>query len=301
MIVYDPHNWYEHLFDIKGSMLRQIVWRVSTSVVWASLILMIHWHVARMDVPLTIYTVLGIALGLLLVFRTNASYDRFWEGRSQWGAIVNESRNLARASRIFLREVPTIHAEVVRWTSAFSYATMNYLRGNTGIGVAAEGLPADEVQEVEAAQNVPLAAAGRISAALAKARADGVISDYIQVYLDQNVQLLMDYLGACERIRKTPLPFAYMVHLRRSLVLYCYTLPFALVETFELATLPVTLFVSYVFFGIEEIGVEIEDPFGIDDNDLPLEQICETIRANVLALIDVQDANDALGVEARHA
>ncbi len=104
--------------------------------------------------------------------------------------------------------------------------------------------------------------------------------------LDQNVQLLIDSLGACERIRKTPLPFAYVVHLRRALILYCFTLPFALVESFGWGTILATLLVAYIFFGIEEIGVEIEDPFGQDDNDLPLDRICATIEQNLIALLE---------------
>ena len=106
----------------------------------------------------------------------------------------------------------------------------------------------------------------------------------------------MGYLGGCERIRKTPLPFAYVVHLRRALVIYCFTLPFALVETFGWVTVLDTLLVAYVFFGIEEIGVEIEGPFGFDDNDLPLEAICETIQHNVyeLAGLTVPEPRDQI-------
>ena len=112
-----------------------------------------------------------------------------------------------------------------------------------------------------------------------------MISDYVMTALDQNVQALIDYIGGCERIHKTPLPFAYMVHVRRRLVLYCIALPFALVSDFGWETIPVSTVVAYVFFGIEEIGVEIEDPFGLDDNDLPLESICQTIDGNLEALI----------------
>ena len=104
--------------------------------------------------------------------------------------------------------------------------------------------------------------------------------------LDQNVQLLIDYFGACERIHKTPLPFVYVVHLRRALVLYCFTLPFALVDHYGWWAIPATLLVAYTFFGIEEIGVEIENPFGQDDNDLPLERFCETIERDLLELSD---------------
>jgi ion channel-forming bestrophin family protein len=286
MIDYDAHDWGSHLFDVKGSMVREIVGRVLTCVAWSALVVWFHKFVEPVAIPSTVHSLVGVALGLLLVFRTNASYDRFWEGRRMWGAIVNETRNLARAARVFLKDDPALLGEVVRWTVAFAYATMHVLRGNADVGPVAALLPQDEVVAACGKPHVPLAVATRISHKLNEARDRGLISDYIQVALDQNVQLLIDYLGACERIHKTPLPFAYVVHLRRALILYCFTLPFALVEDFGWGTILDTLLVAYVFFGIEEIGVEIENPFGEDDNDLPLERICATIEQNLLALLD---------------
>ena len=115
--------------------------------------------------------------------------------------------------------------------------------------------------------------------------------------MDQNIQLMIDYLGGCERIKKTPLPFAYMVHIRRALILYCTTLPFALVNDFGAGAIVGTFLVAYIFFGIEEIGVEIENPFDGDENDLPLEKICETIDSNLRALLPPWSGNDGLTVQ----
>ncbi len=286
MIDYDAHKWTHHLFDIKGSMVREILGRILLCVGWAAGVVAVHVYVRPLDIPATVHGLVGVALGLLLVFRTNASYDRFWEGRKQWGAIVNESRNLARAASIHLSREPALLSGVVRWNVAWVYATMHHLRGQREIGPSASALPAGEVEEVLAAQHVPLEIATRISALLVEARRRGILSDYLQVSLDHNVQLLVDYLGACERIRRTPLPFAYVVHLRRALILYFLTLPFALLAPFGWLSLLGVLLVAFVFFGIEEIGVEIEDPFGQDDNDLPLEQICGTIEGNLLALLE---------------
>jgi putative membrane protein len=120
------------------------------------------------------------------------------------------------------------------------------------------------------------------------------------VTIDANVQQLIDYLGGCERIKKTPLPFAYVIHLRRALILYLFTLPFALVEQFGWATVAFTLIISYILFGIEEIGVEIENPFGTDANDLPLEDICATIEKNLLAVIENPPLEET-HTEAAHA
>ena len=165
---------------------------------------------------------------------------------------------------------------------------MHALRGTDGLGPQGVELPAAEAQRALYAQHTPLAVAEQMSKCLREGRDKGLISDYVMMTLDQNVQLLIDYLGGCERIRKTPMPFAYAVHLRRSLVLYCFTLPFAMVESFGWTTVIDVLVLAYTFFGIEEIGVEIEGPFGHDDNDLPLEDICETIHKNLYALAGIE-------------
>lgn len=286
MIDYDPHQWGQHFFDLKGSMLREIVGRLVVVAVWATGVVAFHRYVHPVGLPNTVHGLVGVALGLLLVFRTNSSYDRFWEGRKLWGGIVNETRNLARAAGVFLREQdPALYRTLVQWTAVFPYATTWVLRGKGELGPVAAQLPAEAVQQVVTAQHVALAVSQRMSEALAEGRRRGHYTEYTQLALDQNVQLLIDFLGGCERIHKTPMPFAYMVHLRRALVIYCASLPFALVESFGWATVAGTFLVSYVFFGIEEIGVVIEDPFGTDDNDLPLERICGVIQANLQALL----------------
>jgi putative membrane protein len=286
MIEYDSHSWTHHLLDIKGSVIRQVFWRVALFVIWSVLVVLFHEYVRPVHFPTTVHTLIGVALGLLLVFRTNASYERFWEGRRMWGGIVNESRNLARTTSAFLPDHPPLRDQIILWTVAFAYASMRSLRGESGLGPISERLPEEAIAETLSAQHVPLAVARRISHLLVKARTGGHLTDYVTISIDNNVQLLIDYLGACERIQKTPVPFAYVVHLRRALILYCLTLPFALVESFGWTTVLDMLLIAYILFGIEEIGVEIENPFGLDHNDLPLEQICKTIERNLLSIIE---------------
>lgn len=286
MIDYDPHDWWSHFWDVKGSMVREIMGRVVLLTLWALLVVVVFEFLGlSIAIPLSIHGLVGVALGMLLVFRTNASYDRFWEGRKLWGGIVNECRNLARGLSVHLASEPALRDEALRWAIAWPYTAMSNLRGEKSLGAAARLLSPDEAEATLSAEHVPLAVACRLTAFLKEARDRGVISDYVMTALDQNVQALMDYIGGCERIHKTPLPFAYMVHVRRALVLYCFALPFALVSDFGWEAIPVSTVVAYVFFGIEEIGVEIEDPFGLDDNDLPLESICQTIDANLEAFI----------------
>lgn len=285
MLDYDPHDWRSHLFDVKGSMVREIFFRVLSCVLWSVAVVCFHKFVHPVALFQDGHVLIGVALGMLLVFRTNASYDRFWEGRKQWGAIINETRNLGRGVTVLLAADPELVRRILAWTSAFAWASMNQLRGTGDLGPFAANLDADEVATVQKAQHPPLAIACRISRLLDEARRRGLISDYQFVYLDNNVQVFVDYLGACERIHKTPLPFAYVVHLRRALILYCFTLPFALLDHFGWGTIAATLVLSYTLFGIEEIGVEIEDPFGADDNDLPLQRFCTTIDNNLQGLL----------------
>lgn len=285
MVDYDPHAWKSSLFAIRGSMLREIFARVSLVLFWTALVIASRGHIENIAVPPTMHSLIGLALGLLLVFRTNASYDRFWEGRRMWGGMVNESRNLGRLVVVHLGSDPLLARAVLRWTAAFAYASMQALRNaHPLLGESAQALPDAEVKQVLAAKHVPLAVALRLSARLKDGRDRGLTSDIVYVAMDHNVQQIIDYLGACERIHKTPLPFAYMVHLRRSLLLYAYTLPLALMHDFGWWTLPAVFIVTFTLFGIEEIGVEIEDPFGNDDNDLPLERLCDTIDKSMLQL-----------------
>ena len=284
MIEYDAHEWRTHLLDIRGSMVREITGRVSVCVLWSAAVVAFDRYVTPVGIPSTAHSLVGLALGLLLVFRTNASYDRFWEGRKLWGGIINESRNLARSARSWLKEDARLCVEVINWTAAFPFAVMHHLRDAKGLGPSVERLPQDEVAAILQAPHPPLAIASRATALLAEARDRGMISDYLLGKLDQDLQLLIDYLGGCERIHRTPLPFVYVVHLRRALILYCFTLPFALVGDYGWAAVLDTLFVAFIFFGIEEIGVEIEDPFGLDVNDLPLEAMCARIDADLQAL-----------------
>jgi len=240
----------------------------------------------RLAIAETAHALIGPSLGLLLVFRTNASYDRFWEGRKLWGGIVNETRNLGRQSAAWFADDGELARRVLWWTVAYAYSTMHRLRGLADIGSAREQLPAADVADVLRSDHVPLAIARRITELVVAARNRRLIDGHQLQALDQNVQQLIDYCGACERIRSTPLPFAYAVHLRRALLAYCFTLPLALVQKYGWETVPVTLLIAYVLFGIEEIGVEIEDPFGSDVNDLPLENICAAIEDNLRELAD---------------
>lgn len=294
---YDPHRWTSHLFDIRGSMVREIMGRVSACLGW-TVVVVVWFHVGpkpynNVALPEIAHALIGAALSLLLVFRTNASYDRFWEGRKLWGGIVNETRNLVRQTTVYCRQDPLLIQRISATTIAFAYAAMQRLRGLNDLGSGAGRLSPAEVHHLQSTSHIPLAVARHISRLLAGAGQRGLITDFQCLSIDQNVHLLIGYIGACERIRATPIPFAYAVHLRRALIMYCYTLPFALVGRFGWETIPAVLLVTYILFGIEEIGVEIEDPFGVDVNDLPLEKICQNIDRDLTSLTTLQALEEA--------
>jgi putative membrane protein len=283
VIDYDPHHWRTTFFSVRGSMLKPILTRVSISMAVAFVLMAVHYMLTPISIPeaAIAHTLVGPALGLLLVFRTNASYDRWWEGRKLWGTIVNTSRNLARASSVHLRNDPERLRRILALTAAWPYAAKDQLRQRPRL--PAGFLHPEDHAPLEAAQHIPTAIAARATLLLEEARKKGTLSDIVFTSIDANLQTLVDVIGACERIHKTPLPFAYVIHLRRAIVLFCGTLPFALLARFGPWSCVIVFFVSYVMFGIEEIGVEIEDPFDGDDNDLPLDRICDVIADNVRA------------------
>jgi putative membrane protein len=207
MIRYDPHNWSDHFFDLRGTLLVEIAFRVLACVVWSAGIVAWHFYVYPIKVPITVHSLVGVALGLLLVFRTNASYDRFWEGRRLWGTIVNETRNLARTAVAHFGADRDILNHLIRWTAVFPYTAMSSLRGSSVIGPAGDDLTPEERFNLLKANHLALHASQQMTAILRAAYEKKLITDNLVVAIDQNVQILIDALGACERIRKTPLPF----------------------------------------------------------------------------------------------
>lgn len=294
MSAYDPNKWTSHLFDIEGSMVREIMGRVVLCVGWSAVVVLLYDYgpdlFDRMAIAETAHSLVGPALGLLLVFRTNSSYDRFWEGRKQWGSIINETRNLARQAEAWFAADRELAGRIIRWTIAFAFGTMYRLRGSHDLGAAVHGLPDDEVAAAIQSGNVPLSVSRRLTALITDAHRQGLIDAMQLRSLDQNVQLLVDYCGACERIRSTPAPYGYVVHLRRALIIYCLTLPLALVHRFGWETVIVTLVISYILFGIEEIGVEIENPFDLTINDIPLEILCNTVDRDLKGILQATTA-----------
>jgi putative membrane protein len=280
VIEYDPHHWRSHFFDMRGSLVREIAYRVGLCALTAIAASVAYHYHSDLAIPDKPHALVGPALALLLVFRTNTANDRYWEGRRIWGGIVNTSRNLRRKADALFRDEPATAERISEWTIAWFWATRTHLVEERSLG-AHTRLSAEDQARALAAPHIPTFIGSELTVIVSDARRRNVISDIQQQMLDGDIQALIDHVGACERIDTTPLPYAYAVHLRRALLLYCLTLPFALVASFGEWTVLPALVVSYILIGIEEIGTEIEGPFGRRHNDLPLDRICQRLENNI--------------------
>ena len=289
MIVRPRPHWLRLLVVRRGSLVRRIVWQqlfvvaLACGVVWAHGTLF-HWKVTLTASP---FSLLGVSLAIFLGFRINASYDRFWEARKLWGAILVEARNLARQA-LTLPHTAGGQAEVrpfVLGLVAFAAATRNQLREQPGDTDLAPLLPPAVLARVAHRRGVPVAVALWLGEQLRDWRERGQLALVLAVKMEDALDQLMAALGGCERIANTPLPFTYSVILHRSVYLYCLLLPFGLVDSIGMMTPLVVGFVSYTFFALEALSDEIEEPFGRMPNDLALDAMVAGIEASLREML----------------
>ena len=229
--------------------------------------------------------VFNLVLGLLLVFRTNTAYDRFWEGRKNWGTIVVSVRNLARQIWVGVAEVEPADREkkaaIMRLLAAFAVATKLRLRKEPVSGELEELVDDDLSLKLKSVKSPPLEVTRWVGAYLQQQHNRNCLNSNQLMAMNKLLDSLVEALTGCERILTTPIPPAYGIYLKRVLLIYCIALPFKFVVTLKLWTCLMVILISFVLFGIEEIGNEIENPFGYDPNDLPLDDLCKTILGNI--------------------
>ena len=284
MIVRDRPSAFGMFFIVRGSILPRIKWNLLTTILIAVAVTAIqgqlfHWKVTLTPIP---FTLIGLALAIFLSFRNSASYDRWWEGRNLWGALVYRTRTLAR---LLLNHVDAgaRREDSVRRVIAFGYALMHHLRGTQDID-SDSFLDTDDRAIVGAwPHNRPDALLHLISRDLAAGRTQ--VDPMMLVEIERNVTELAHIQAGCERIRTSPLPFSYTLLLHHTAYLYCLTLPFGLVDTIGFMTPFVVGLISYTFFGLDALGDEIEEPFGLLPNDLPLAAMCRRIEIDLLAAL----------------
>jgi putative membrane protein len=287
MINYDPKAWVPLTGAFRGTIIPRVAARVAILAA-LTLVVLLVWElvpasqaVLKHFKPLG-HVLIGVALGLLIVFRNNCSYDRYWEGRKLWGSVVNSARNLVREAAAFAGDA----TELARLVTAYPLALKQHLRNSKDLEELRPILPPAVFEHVSSAGNPPSVLAYYMTAWIRDRMASGKFDSVTAQMLEGHVKLFLDFQGGCERILKTPIPFAYAVHIKQLLMLYLVTLPLILVGELGWVALPAVAAIGFGLLGIEEAGVEIEDPFGDDPNDLPLEAICATIGRDAQSLAD---------------
>ena len=286
MIDYDRSSWWSTCLAVRGTVLPHVLGRVGLLTGFCLLLCLLNEYVLKrfdeqlLDLDPLGHQVLGVALGMFIVFRTNTSYSRFWEARSHWGMIVNTSRNLVRSGAVYAGPA----GDLARLVAAYVYALKDLLRGKRELAELRPFLPGRLLEQLAAAGNPPLMLAKAMSDWIANKQAQGRLDAMQTSRMEGLVATLTDAQGGCEKILKTPLPFVYAALIKEVLLLYLASLPFVLVSKLGLAAPLAVAGVSLGLLGIEEAGVEIEDPFGSGPNHLALDRICESIARDTAAL-----------------
>jgi ion channel-forming bestrophin family protein len=245
----------------------------------------------------TPFTLIGLPLGIFLGFRNNAAYDRFWEARKLWGALVNTSRSLTRQVLTLIEpegaasdgeraDLRTFETDFVHYLIAYVHALRHHLRDTSPFENFGHIISAEEVEKLRSKDNVPYTMLQRMGEMLVTARRRHWIDTFHVPVIEASLVSLTDIQGACERIKSTPIPYSYTVLLHRIVAVYCMLLPFGLMDAINWATPVIVLVISYCFFGLDAVGDEIEQPFGLDINDLPLKSISRTIERNLRERLD---------------
>jgi putative membrane protein len=282
MVDYDAKSWVSVLSRVRGSVLPRIAAPVLLATALGGVAVWLH-QVHHFHVPPLAHTLLGLALGLLLVFRTNSSYDRFWEGRKQLGMLVNRARDLSRQAASYIEGDDAAAREVERLIVVLYALIRQYLRKERDLSQIG-ALTADERRALEPVAVRPCVAFTWISQRLAACARAGKLTEQRLQAMDANLTSFSDNWGGAERILKTPLPFAYAHHIKTFLVVFTFTAPFAIVDAMIWMTPIGAAILAFALFGIDEIAVEIEEPFGHDANDLPLDAVGETIERDLGAI-----------------
>ena len=287
MIVRPNPHWLRMLFVLRGSVLPKIAPQLLAATLFATLVTFLHgvilsWKVSLNFVP---FSLIGLTLAIFLGFRNSTSYARYWEARTLWGTVLNGSRTLMRQALTLSGDRQAAQVLAMRLCT-FAHAMKHQLRRTDARADVAKFLPPHELERVLGARfpaNMTLLLIGEWVGERLRA---GQIEPVIEPALERPLEVLTSAIGGCERIASTPIPFTYSVIIHRCIYLYCFWLPFGLLDAIGLMTPVIVCFIAYTFFALEALGAEIEDPFGTAANDLPLGAMAHMIETSLLEMID---------------
>lgn len=287
MIVRQTPHPFKIFFALRGSIIPKIYPQLLLVTILSTAITIIqHWIPDSFPYyGITTFTLLGIALSLFLGFRNNASYQRWWEARMLWGQLVYDARSLTRQVLSFIDDDNEHGRETQRTmvylTIAFAHAVRHRLRGTPPWADIDPFVASIHHDRMHQAKNVPDHIMRLMGKHLGDIRRQGLVSEQVTQNMDERLTSMTIVLAACERIHNTPLPFAYMLLVHRTTYLYCIMLPFGLVASLGWATPLVCAVIAYTFFGLDALSEELEEPFGLAANQLPLTALSRTIEINL--------------------
>ncbi len=292
MIVRGRPSGIRLFFIFRGSVLSQI-WKVLlVNIVLAILVTWSHGDIYSKKITLTSipFALIGLPLAIFLGFRNNATYDRYCEGRKLWGEIVLQSRNFSRQCLSLIEyskpigidlSLEDVRVRMIYRTIAFSHALRHLLRDTDASSDLKSLLAHNEWQQTALATNIPDFLMHQMGSDLRLCISEKRIDPCLAASVDSTLSSMTAAAASCERIKSTPIPFSYTLMLHRTAYLYCFLLPFGLVDTIGFMTPFVVGIVAYTFFGLDALGDEIEEPFGNAPNDLALDAICRSIEINL--------------------
>jgi ion channel-forming bestrophin family protein len=288
MKAYNPKHWFSLIFSFhKTDSFRQLLPGMGGLIILSAFLCYLDLELKCVAFRSTtvMHSLLGFVISLLLVFRTNTAYERWWEGRKLFGDLVNNSRNLMMKYNAFIPESHKALKNNFRiHISNYAFAVKEHLRGGF-IQEQLEEHPELRLSELKEFSHVPNRIASQLYIDSEKLVSEKIISEEKLIIINDELRSFTNMVGACERIKKTPIPYSYSSFIKRMIFLYVITLPLGLIHDLKWATIPIVLFVFYAFASLELIAEEIEDPFGHEQNDLPTDEIAGTIKKNLVEII----------------
>jgi putative membrane protein len=293
MITYNPKEWVRFIFTVHTSdtirklfPLLIVIGLYTAGIAYLELKYLKLPQESPVKQITVMHSLLSFVISMLLVFRTNTAYDRWWEGRKLWGGLVNSSRNLSiklnailppddKADRSFFRRIIPMYAGILS----------NHLQSEkTRMALDVKDHP--ELERLDNQKHLPNQVAAIMFSRVNKLYRDQKITGDHLIILNAELQSFTDICGACERIKNTPIPYSYSAFIKKFIFIYVLTLPFSMVFSLGYLAIPVVVFIFYVLASLELVAEEIEDPFGEDENDLPTAKITEKITNGVQEILD---------------
>ncbi|HOY07009.1 MAG TPA: bestrophin family ion channel [Saprospiraceae bacterium] len=292
MIAHDPKTWLAPPFHFhRSDTLRRLFPWIIVMCCYAAFVAWLeieYWRIgpdSHLRNVSIMHTLLGFVISFLLVFRTNTAYERWWEGRKLWGQLVNTSRNLAMKMAAILPEDSRHRTFFRKIIPLYANALKSHLRSEDTRIELFDNLPEHIVQKLDMEKHVPNQIAAFMFRHVQDMRNEQLLDGYQFMAINTELQSFTDICGGCERIKNTPIPYSYSVFIKKFIMTYVATLPFGLVFSLGYWIIPIVGFIFYVLASLEVIAEEIEEPFGADENDLPLSRMARSIEAHVQELI----------------